>query len=175
MKASNFKWLFFNKVIKSLVLDSDSSVSVVSEHMYCNLQLNIESYHDNAITLLPVLSTLVPSYSFVAMMLPLTSYDSYHEALAFFKKLANHICSLLEDSKFSARAPTACQGLQFIQSSEAHDLAMLFCMLIHTIHHLGALGFNPQKLIDALGLMTGDNAYNIMSKVLEVDKSVRIS
>ena len=41
--------------------------------------------------------------------------------------------------------------------------------------HLGALGFNPQKLIYALVLMNGDNVYNFMSKALEVKKSIRIS
>ena len=41
--------------------------------------------------------------------------------------------------------------------------------------HLGALGFNPQKLIDALVLMNGDNVSNFMSKALEVEKSIHIS
>ena len=52
---------------------------------------------------------------------------------------------------------------------------MLFCMLTHTMSHIGALRFNPQKLIDALVLMNGDNVYNFMSKALEVEKSICIS
>ena len=41
--------------------------------------------------------------------------------------------------------------------------------------HLGALGFNPQKLIDALVLMNGDNIYDFMGKALKVEKPIRIS
>ena len=173
MKASKFKWLYFNRAMKDIYLENDTTVAI--ERMYAKLQLNIESCHDSAIALLPDLSTLRPSDTFAARMLPPTTYNNYHEAQAFFKKLANHIRSLLEEPKFTARAPNARQGLQFIKSSDAHGLDMLFCMLTHTMPHLGALGFNPQKLIDALVLMNGDNVYDFMGKALEVEKSIRIS
>ena len=48
-------------------------------------------------------------------------------------------------------------------------------MLTHTMPHLGALGVNPQKLVDVLVLMNGDNVYNFIIKALEVEKSIRIS
>ena len=123
---------------------------MVIEHMYSRLQLNSKSCHDSATTLLPDLSTLVPSDSFAAGMLPLTSYNNHHKAQASFKKLTNHIPSLLEEPQFAARTQTARQGFQFTKSSDVHGLDTIFCILAHTMLHLGALGFNAQKFIDAL-------------------------
>ena len=88
--------------------------------------------------------------------------------------MADHIRLLLEKPKFTAQATNARQGLQFTKSSDAHGPNIIFCMLTHTMLHFEALGFNPQKLIDALVWMNGDNVYNFMSKALEVKTSVRI-
>ena len=72
MKASKFKWLHFNRAIKYISLENDSTM--VIKRMYSKLQLKITSCYDSAIALLPYLFTLVPSDSFAARMLPPTSY-----------------------------------------------------------------------------------------------------
>ena len=136
--------------------------------MHSKLQPNLKLCHDSVIVLLSDLSILIPSDSFAARMLPPTSYNNNHEAQAFFKKLARHIRSLFEKPKFTAQAPTACQALQFTKPSDTHGLDgdMLFYTLTYTMPHLEALGFNPQKFIDALVLTNDDNIYNFMIKAL---------
>ena len=79
--------------MKDICLENDTTVAI--EHMYAKLQLNIESFHDSAIAFLPNLSTFIPSDTFAAQMLPPTTYNNYHETQPVFKKLANHIRSLL--------------------------------------------------------------------------------
>ena len=101
--------------MKDIPLENDTTVAI--EGMYAKLQLDTRSCHKSAIALLPDLSTLAPSDTFAAQMLPPTTYNKYHEAQAFFKKLASHIRSLLEEPKFTAQAPTAHQGLKIIKSS----------------------------------------------------------
>ncbi len=41
--------------------------------------------------------------------------------------------------------------------------------------HLGALGVNPQKLIDTLLLLDGDDVYEFMAKVLQVEETITVS
>ena len=48
--------------------------------MYGNLMMKIEACHDSAVMLSPDLATLVSTYSFATKMLPMTSYNGYHEA-----------------------------------------------------------------------------------------------
>ena len=113
--AKHFKWLSFSKVLVNPTLDSNNPVAI--GRMYSTLQLHIKLCHEDDISIVPYLSTLKPSDTFSVKMLHLTSYNSYHEALVFFKKLANHLHFLFEDPNFAAKAPIAHQGLRFIQSS----------------------------------------------------------
>ena len=142
----------------TITLKNDNTVAL--EHIYAILEVKIKSCHDGTATLLPNLATLVPTHSFAPIMLPPTSYNRYHEVLAFFKRLSNYICYMLEDSIFAANTPASYQGLYFIESSEANGFDMLFCMLSHTISHIVALGFNSQKLIDSLVWMNIDDMYD---------------
>ena len=41
--------------------------------------------------------------------------------------------------------------------------------------HLRALGFNPQKLIDVLVLMNGNDVYKCIVSALKVEKSTKVS
>ena len=52
---------------------------------------------------------------------------------------------------------------------------MLFCMLSQTMPHIGTLGFNHQKLIDALALINGNDVYEFMASSLKVEKSIYVS
>ena len=83
---------------------------------------------------------------------------------------------MLDGPRSSAYALTASKGLRFIQLSGANGLNMFLCMLSHTMFHIGALEFNPQnKLIDSLMLMNGNDVYEFMALVLEVNKFIEVS
>ena len=101
MKAKSSKWLAFSKLFMNFTLVSDACVT--NEQIDSTLQLHIESCHEDDIVILPDLSTLRPSDIFADKMLPLTSYNDYHEALAFFKELSNHLHFLLENTSFQLK------------------------------------------------------------------------
>ena len=109
MEANNFKRLAFSKVLTTLTLLSDAPIAI--ERIYSTLKLHIESCHADAIAILPDLSTLKSYDTFAANMLPLTSYNGYHKALAFFKNLSNHLRFILGNLKFAVKASIAYQGL----------------------------------------------------------------
>ena len=135
---------------------------------HCSSQKYLWSCHSESITILPNLSTLKPTDTFATRIMPPKTFNTYYLCNAFYKKIATQIKVLLLSSKFTAKAPTARQGLQFLQSSQADGFyfQILWSMLCYTMPHLGALGFNPQTLINGLVLMDGDNVCDFMSKVL---------
>ncbi len=75
--------------------------------MYRDLAMVIKQCHDDALTILPDFSSLLPSDSFAARALPPTEYNGYPTALACYTKLMNYIRVMLETKYFAHRAPTA--------------------------------------------------------------------
>ena len=170
MEPKKIKWLPLAKHISEIALDNDSPIAI--QKMYRDLGMLIESCHDGVTSILPDLATLKPSNSFAARILPPSTFDGYGKARAFYMKLANTLCAMFENRTFAAKAPAVRQGLRFVASSEADVFVMMFTMLKYTMPHLGALGFNPQKLIDALILMNGDDVYEFMAKAIQVEESI---
>ena len=75
MKPSEFKWLSFSKIATTTALDNDALVAI--EHIYGNLMIEIEAFHNDATMFLSDLATLTPTDSFVPKMLPPTSYKQW--------------------------------------------------------------------------------------------------
>ena len=82
---------------------------------------------------------------------------------------------MLESKSFARHAPTAQRGLNLVPSSNPDGFERLFSLLSHTMPHLGALGVNPQSLIDTLLLQDGDDVYEFMAKVLQVEETITVS
>ena len=173
MKRRKFNRLSFSKIVLTIALGSNPPVEI--ECIYDGPMIKIEACHKGAATLFSYLINLVSTDSFTNNVLPLTSYNGYHEAFAFFTKLANYIRCMFKEPRLAVYAPTASQGPRLIQLSDTNGLSMFFCMLSHIMPLIGALGFNHQKLIDALVLINGNNVYEFMASSLKVKKSINVS
>ena len=62
MKPKSFKWLHLAKAMTDITLKDDSPIAI--QCIYNILNITIQSYHEDAFTILPDLGSLVPTNSF---------------------------------------------------------------------------------------------------------------
>ena len=173
LTPAKLNWRHLSKALSFLALEDDTPIAIAK--FYRSLQMAVEECHDDAASILPELSSLVPTDTFATRILPPATYDRYASAVAFYTKLANYIQLMLERKPFAATAPAARRGLSFTSSGSADGFARLFAMLAHTMPHLGAMGVNPQGLIDTLILLNGDDVYEFLGAALKVKETIQIS
>ena len=152
----------------------DDSINAI-EIFYININTHLEAAHSDGATILPPLDSLLPNQSFEQLLLPPTKYQHHQQAKAFFISIGTILYSALQNPKVTAKAPTARQGLKYHRNRAATGWDLFMLILTYCIPHLGATGFNVQKLIDALILNNGDDVYDFLAKAQEIHRTINLS
>ena len=73
---------------------------------------------------------------------------------------------MIKKPSFLAKAPHV---MTLIDTRGTNGFDTLMAMLRHTMPHLGALGYNPNTLIESLVLLNGDNVCIFLSKAAQLN------
>ncbi len=136
---------------KGLAYESvvDNSIQAI-QLFYQAIAMSCQAAHKCGAVIFPEFSSLKPTNTFVACILPPDSYQIYSNAIGLFNAIGCLLHIFLLHLNTTAHSPLASRGVQMVAESNTSRWERLFSILKNSILHLGAIEFNPQKMIDEL-------------------------
>ena len=173
MDKTKFQLRTFSRLL-SYVTIKDSSIPALHS-FYLHIATSIESAHSEGATIFPSLELMKPSDTLTTLILPPSNYQYYSRAYGFFISLGNMLKFMLDDPATTKNSPIAQRALASVADVTANGFDLLTAVLKNSIPHLGAIGINPQSMIDQLILLNGEDVYQFLQKAQNVNKTIQLS
>ena len=109
------------------------------------------------------------------LILPPSNYQYYSRAYGFFISLGNMLKFMLDDPATTKNSPIARRAIASIVDVTANGFDLLTTILKNSNPRLGAIGVNPQLMIDQLILLNGKDVYQFFKKAQNVNKTIQLS
>ena len=172
MDNSNLKLSDLISSTKEITLPSDSLVAV--KNAYASFSMALLAATRGKVAL-PKLNELSPMISIRSLMVPPTTYPKYPIAMSFYQSIAQVISNQISNESFAKAAPKARTFLRTVINGEKDGIDQLNHLLTNIFPFLGAYGFDPTEVINALTATDGMQIEAFIEQALDIESQLTLA
>ena len=172
MDTNNLKLSDLISSMKEITLPSDSLVA--AKNAYAQISMALLAATRGKVDL-PTLTELSPMISIRSLMVPPTTYPKYAIAMSFYQAVCQVISNQISNESFAKAAPKARSCLRTVINGEKDGIDQLYHLLKNIFPFLGAFGFDPTEVINALVATDGMQIEAFIEQALDIESQLKLA